>query len=350
MTQKYSVCVLGATGIVGQQFVNLLKDHPWFEITELLASKRSAGKKYGQIMQDRWKLPSSFPSKFGQIIVGDVQTDTPSTDLVFSALDSSVAYDIEQRLAKKGLRIFSNVKSFRNHPKVPIIIPEINSDHLECTKFQDFDPNNKGFIVTNPNCSLQATALSLFPIDQKFGLQQVGVVTMQAISGAGYPGVASLDILDNIVPFIDGEEEKIEKETLKIYSSFRDGEFVLPQTKISASCNRVPVVNGHLSSISFSTGTKATPQQILQAWKDWQPKTLDLRLPSAVKPIEYFQTQNRPQPKLDRMNGGGMAISVGRLRQDNLLDFKFTALVNNLVRGASGGAILNAEMYALQYL
>jgi aspartate-semialdehyde dehydrogenase len=345
---KISVAILGATGTVGSQFLNLLQNHPWFEVTHLMASSNSAGHKYGELMEKRWKLESHLPEKYRNIVVQDVNDVIPNVEIAFSALDSNVAGEIEIKYAAAGIGVFSNSKNHRIHPEVPIIIPEINPNHFESIKTQSFDKKNKGFIVTNPNCSLQAGALSLFPIYESFGLEKVFIITMQALSGAGYPGVPSLDILGNVVPHIDEEEKKIETETLKIFGSFDSDGFTDANISISAMCNRVPVVNGHICSISFETKTKVSKREILELWKNWKPDIFELGLPSYQNPLQYFSQPDRPQPRLDQNLGNGMTVSVGNLRECNLFDYKYQSLVNNTVRGAAGGAILNAEYWAVQ--
>jgi len=343
---KISVAILGATGTVGSQFLNLLQNHPWFEVTHLMASSNSAGHTYGELMEKRWKLESPLPEKYKNMVVQDVNQAIPQVDIAFSALDSNVAGEIEIKYAAAGVGVFSNSKNHRMHPEVPIIIPEINLSHFESIKNQPFDPKHKGFIVTNPNCSLQAGALSLYPIFESFGLDRAFITTMQAISGAGYPGVPSLDILGNVVPHIDDEEKKIETETLKIFGGYDSKGFTDANMSLSAMCNRVPVINGHLCSISFETKTKVSKEDILEVWKNWKPDISELGLPSYQNPLQYFTQPDRPQPRLDQNLGNGMTVSVGNLRECNLFDYKYQSLVNNTVRGAAGGAILNAEYWA----
>ena len=308
---KISVAILGATGTVGSQFLNLLQNHPWFEVTYLMASSNSAGHTYGELMEKRWKLESPLPEKYKNMVVQDVNQAIPKVDIAFSALDSNVAGEIEIKYAGAGVGVFSNSKNHRMHPEVPIIIPEINSSHFDSIKNQSFDPNHKGFIVTNPNCSLQAGALSMYPIFESFGLDRAFITTMQAISGAGYPGVPSLDILGNVVPHIDGEEKKIETETLKIFGGYDSKGFMDANMRLSAMCNRVPVINGHLCSISFETKTKVSKEDILGLWKNWKPDISELGLPSYQNPLQYFTQPDRPQPRLDQNLGKGMTVSVG---------------------------------------
>jgi len=336
---KVPVAILGATGSVGQQFVNLLARHPWFEIVALAASDRSAGKPYREAVN--WLLNEPLPEAIGNMQVEPCIPELPCR-LIFSGLDSSVAGEIETAFAQKGYIVLSNASNHRMDPDVPLLIPEVNSDHLELCSRQHFE---KGKIVTNPNCSTIGICLALKPLLDKFGLQSVHVVTLQAISGAGYPGVASLDILDNVIPYISGEEEKVETEPLKILGKYHEGAITALTLPISAHCNRVAVNDGHTACLSIKLGRKATPEELIQAWESFTSLAQELHLPTAPeKPLHYFNEPHFPQPKRHRNLDKGMAVSIGRLRPCPLFDYKFAILSHNTIRGAAGGAILNAEL------
>lgn len=337
--KRIPVGILGATGAVGQRFVELLSKHPWFKIVALAASERSAGKPYGQAVN--WLMPSSLPPEIESMQVTLCTPNLPCR-LVFSGLDSSVAGEVETSFAKSGYAVVSNARNHRMNADVPLLIPEINPDHLELIKLQKY---GKGSIVTDPNCSVMGLALALKPLYDKFGIEAVHVVTMQAISGAGYPGVASLDIMDNVVPFISGEEEKMETEPLKIFGKHQDGAIVPAQFKISAHCNRVAVNDGHTECVSVKFKHKPAKQEVIEAWKTFSGEPQQLKLPLAPeKPITYFEEERFPQPKLHRHLDKGMTVSIGRLRECPLFDYKFTILSHNTIRGAAGAAILNAEL------
>lgn len=336
---KIKVGILGATGSVGQKFIELLQDHPWFEINALAASERSAGKIYKEAAN--WFMTKDMPEGIGSMIV---QNCEPNLDckIVFSGLDSGVAGEIEENFAKAGYVVVSNSRNHRMDTFVPLLVPEINSDHLELVKKQTY---GEGFIVTNPNCSTIGMVIALTPLFDNFGLEAVNVVTMQALSGAGYPGVSSIDILDNVVPYIGGEEEKMEAEPLKIFGDYSTDGIRNAKIKISASCNRVAVSDGHLESVSVKLKKHTSKDEIINAWNSFKGEPQVLELPLAPKkPIQYFSKKNYPQPRLHRMLEKGMAVSVGRLRECNLFDYKFTVLSHNTIRGAAGGAILNAEL------
>lgn len=336
---KIPVAILGATGSVGQRFVELLSRHPWFELAALAASERSAGKRYGDAVN--WLMPTPLPPHIGNMQIMPCQADLPCS-LVFSGLDSSVAGEIETRFAEAGYLVVSNARNHRMLPDVPLLIPEVNSSHLELLKSQKFP---RGGIVTNPNCSTIGLALALKPIHDRFGIEAAHVVTMQAVSGAGYPGVASMDIMDNVIPFISGEEQKIEQEPLKILGTFRGGIVEPASIKISAQCNRVAVTDGHTECVSIKLKSKAARQDLINAWRDFKGDVHKMGLPLAPNlPTYYFQEDHFPQPKLHRNLEKGMAVAIGRLRECPLLDFKFTLLSHNTIRGAAGGAILCAEL------
>ncbi|MBN2710705.1 MAG: aspartate-semialdehyde dehydrogenase [Calditrichaceae bacterium] len=343
MSKKIKAGILGATGSVGQKFIELLNDHPYFEITALGASERSAGKIYQEAAN--WFMTTPMPEKVKKM---KVQLCEPGLDcqVAFSALDASIAGEIEKKFAQAGYFVISNARNHRYEKDVPLLVPEINPGHLDALAMQQY---GKGKIVTNPNCSTTGLVMALKPLQDAFGLDAVHVVTMQALSGAGYPGVPSLDIMDNVIPYIGGEEEKMEKEPLKILGKFIDGQFINAEFKISASCNRVPVVDGHLEAVSVKLKQKASAEDIIRVLQAFKPAFGELQLPSAPKkPIHYFHENNMPQPRLLRNLEGGMAVSIGRVRPCNILDFKFLVLSHNTVRGAAGGAILNAEIMAAE--
>jgi len=336
------VGILGATGAVGQQFIALLANHPWFKVTWLGASQRSEGKAYRDATA--WRLSSPLPDDVAGRQV-DAATPGRAPKLVFSGLDSSVAGEIEAAFAQAGHFIVSNSRNYRMEADVPLLIPEVNADHLELLKSQSAARGWKGSIVTNPNCAVVVLAMALAPLRQ-FGLKKTTITTMQAISGAGYPGVASWDILANVVPYIGGgEEEKVQTETNKILGTLRNGAVVDHPVAVSATTTRVPVHNGHTGSISVSFERPPDANAIVDAWNTFRGKPQELELPSAPKqPIVYLSDANRPQPALDANRDGGMTVTVGRLRPCPVLDFKFVALGHNTIRGAAGAAVLNAEL------
>jgi aspartate-semialdehyde dehydrogenase len=336
------VGILGATGMVGQQFIALLANHPWFKVAWLGASERSAGKAYRDAAA--WRLPNPLADEVARMKV-DEATPGRAPKLVFSGLDSSVAGEIEGAFAQAGHVIVSNSRNYRMEADVPLLIPEVNADHLALLDRQASIRGWKGRIVTNPNCVVVVYAMALAPLRQ-FGLKTSIITTLQAISGAGYPGVASWDILANVIPFIGGgEEEKIETETNKILGALKDGVVEQHPLTISAAVTRVPVHNGHTGSISVSLEQRPGPDAIVAAWNSFRGKPQDLGLPSApAQPIVYLTEPNRPQPALDANRDGGMTVSVGRLRRCPVLDYKFVALGHNTIRGAAGAAILNAEL------
>ena len=335
------VGILGATGMVGQQFIALLAKHPWFKVTWLGASERSAGKAFRDAAA--WRLPNPLPEDVAKL---KVETAAPGNapQLVFSGLDSSVAGEIEGAFAQAGHIIVSNSRNYRMDADVPLLIPEVNADHLALLKAQDAR-GWKGRIVTNPNCVVVVYAMALAPLRQ-FGLKTSIITTLQAISGAGYPGVPSWDILANVIPFIGGgEEEKIETETNKILGALRNGVVENHPLTVSAAVTRVPVHNGHTGSIAVALEQRPDPAAMIDAWNAFRGKPQELDLPSAPpQPIVYLTEPNRPQPALDANRDGGMTVTVGRLRRCPVLDYKFVALGHNTIRGAAGAAILNAEL------
>ena len=351
--ERRKVGILGATGMVGQRFIQLLAQHPWFEITWLAASDRSQGKRYDEAC--RWKLETPLPPAIAAMTLHPNTPElTPQGELpriVFAALDSAVAHDLEPRFAAAGCAVISNSSAFRMTADVPLVIPEVNADHLELIERQAWRKSSGGYIVTNPNCCAIGLALALAPIEQAFGIEAVFVSTMQAVSGAGYPGVASLDILGNVVPFIRNEEEKLQEEVGKLLGSLSGDRIHLSDLKLSAHCNRVAVEDGHTECVSVKLRRPATEAQMLEAWAGFTPLAglhEGQPLPSAPgQPVEYVDAIDRPQPRLDRMRGHGMAATVGRLRPCSLFDWKFVVLSHNTIRGAAGAAILNAELLAM---
>ncbi len=337
--EKISVGVLGATGSVGQKIIELLSNHPWFEIKELAASESSAGKKYNNAVD--WFLPTPVPEQIKEI---EVKKCEPNLDckIVFSGLDSRVAGEIETEFAKNGYVVISNSRNHRMDNDVPLLIPEINPEHIELIKRQKY---GEGFIVTNPNCSTIGLSLALKPLLDSFGIESVNVVTMQAISGAGNPKKVKLDIEDNVIPFINGEEEKVEVEPLKIFGKFENGKISYNNFKIGVQCNRVNVTDGHTECVQVNLKQKVKKDEIINAWQEFRGEPQILSLPSAPKrPLYYFSEPSYPQPKYQRNLENGMAVSIGRLREDPLFDYKFVLLSHNTARGAAGGAILCAEL------
>jgi aspartate-semialdehyde dehydrogenase len=343
--QKFRAGVLGATGAVGQRLVQLLANHPWFELTEVAASERSSGKRYSEAVN--WHLDSPIPAATANLVVKGLDPSL-DCDFVFSALDSSVAGPAEEDFARAGYPVVSNSKNHRMSPDVPLLIPEVNAAHLDAIPVQQKNRGyGTGFIVTNPNCSTAGLVLVLKPLADAFGLEKMFVVTMQAVSGAGYPGVPSLDILGNVVPFISGEEEKMEAEPQKLLGRWDGSRFVEAGLGISAHCNRVPVENGHLECLSVSLKKIATLREVREALRNFTVTDELAALPTAVKnPVVVLDEDNRPQPRRDVNAGNGMAAVVGRLRECPLLDVKLTLLSHNLLRGAAGAALLNAELLA----
>ncbi len=339
---KLAVGVLGATGAVGQRFVQLLADHPWFQVAEVAASDRSAGRRYSEACT--WRLPGHPPPAVAELTV--TNCDGPfRSRLLFSGLDSSVAGEVETALAAHGHAVVSNARNHRMDPDVPLLVPEINPDHLEALASQQRRTAG-GYVVTNPNCSVVGLAMALAPLHQAFGVASVAVVTLQALSGAGYPGVASLDIADNVIPFIGGgEEEKIESEPQKILGRFDGDRFVPADFPISASVHRVAVSDGHTMALFVKLRRPATPEEATRALAGFRGEPQERRLPSAPeRPIHVAEEADRPQPRLDRDRERAMAVTVGRVRADRQYDLRLEALVHNTVRGAAGAAILNAEL------
>ncbi|HMQ69461.1 MAG TPA: aspartate-semialdehyde dehydrogenase [Ignavibacteria bacterium] len=334
--EKIKAGVLGCTGAVGQKLIALLDKHPLFEVTEIAASERSAGKVFEEAVN--WLEPNDIPENIAGMKIKNCLPDL-GCKILFSGLDSKVAGEIESTMAENGYAVVSNSRNHRMFDNVPLIIPEINADHYKLIEAQKQN-NKKGFIVTNPNCSTIVLCLSLYPIYKSFGLKKVMVTTMQAISGAGYPGVPSLDILGNVIPHIPDEEAKMETETLKIFGNYENGKINFADFKISAMCNRVPVRDGHTISVSFETEKKASGMEILNSLDEYNSEFLK---DTGIDVIRYFEDPFRPQPLLDAGKGNGMTVSAGNLRECGVLDWKYTALGHNTIRGAAGAAIINAE-------
>jgi aspartate-semialdehyde dehydrogenase len=341
MQTRIEVGILGATGMVGQHFIKFLQGHPWFELKWLGASDRSAGKKYKDAMT--WHLPGGVPATVADLTVEECQPGN-APRLLFSAMDASVATEIERAFAEAGHVVVSNSKNHRMERDVPLLVPEINPDHLKLVPEQQRARAWKGQIVTNPNCSTIGLTMGLGPL-KPFGITKVIVTTMQAISGAGYPGVASMDIMGNVIPFIGGEEEKMQVETQKILGAFR-GDHIEPlAAKVSAQCNRVAVVDGHTEAVSVEFSSKPSGQELRRAIEEFSGVPQERKLPSApAAPVIYLEENNRPQPRKDADRGRGMTASVGRLRPCPVLDWKFVVLSHNTIRGAAGAAVLNAEL------
>ena len=340
--KRIPVAVLGATGSVGQRFIQLLECHPWFQVAELVASDRSAGKSYGEAAD--WRLTADIPQSAADLVVKDYDEELTSP-VAFSALPGEVAGEIEQRLAKAGHAVLSNSSTHRMEPDVPLVIAEVNPDHLDAIAVQKRKRGWSGYIVTNGNCSAIHLTLTLKPLQDAFGLDAVLVTTMQAVSGAGYPGVPSLDMIDNVVPYIGSEEEKLAEETQKFLGDFTGDAFQVAKFPVSASCNRVPVRDGHTEAASVRLGREVSPEEVVEVFDRFRAVPQELGLPSAPEqPIVVRREQNRPQPALDRDAERGMASVVGRVRPCPILGIKYTLLGHNTVRGAAGASILNAEL------
>jgi aspartate-semialdehyde dehydrogenase len=346
MADKLPVGILGATGIVGQRFVQLLEHHPWFEVAWLAASERSDGRLYGEAA--RWKLKTPVPARAAEMRISSANPEH-SPKIIFAALDAAVAKELEPRFAEAGHAVISNSSAFRMQKDVPLVIPEVNPDHLKVLECQPWRRQSGGFMVTNSNCSAMGLVLALAPLHQQFGLDKVIAVTMQAVSGAGYPGVASLDILGNVIPYISHEEEKMEVETCKLLGRVNGHHIESADFAMSAQCNRVAVEDGHTESVSVKLRKKTGAEEIIESWRHFRGIAQELRLPSAPEhPVLYLESNDRPQPRYDVDRGNGMSASVGRLRKCNALDWKFTVLSHNTIRGAAGAALLNAELLKAQ--
>lgn len=341
----YTVGILGATGAVGQKFIRLLENHPWFTIGALGASSRSAGKPYREAAN--WIEATPMPEEVKELEVRECMPGTfEDVDFVFSGLDSSVAGDVELAFAKAGIPVISNAKNFRTDSSVPLLIPEVNPDHIAMIDTQSFSTDGSGWIVTNPNCVAVPLTTSLKPLHDRYGIKSAIITSMQAISGAGYPGVPSLDILGNVIPYIGGEESKIHEEPLKLLGTLKDGKLTHASFPVQATATRVPVINGHLLSITVELEVKpASADEAVELFKTWKSPIADLDLPSAPEhPVFYHEDPRYPQPRMHADSEKGMRTSVGRVRSSNVLDLSYVAMAHNTIRGAAGGAILNAEL------
>ena len=346
MQSKIPVGILGATGVVGQRFIQLLENHPWFEASWLGASERSAGMSYAEAA--KWRLKTAMPERIGRMKVASADPDG-APRVIFAALDAAPAREIEPRFAQAGCAVISNSSAMRMDIDVPLVIPEVNAGHMQLIERQGSRKATGGFVVTNPNCSAIGLVIALAPLHQQFQIEKVLCVTMQAVSGAGYPGVASLDILGNVIPYIAKEEPKMEEETRKLLGTLNGAGIRQADFAISTQCNRVAVEDGHTESVYVGLKRKASESEILESWRGFSAEPQKLRLPSAPDPaIVIDVAQDRPQPRFDLDRGAGMAVSVGRLRPCNVLDWRFTVLSHNTIRGAAGAALLNAELLKAQ--
>jgi aspartate-semialdehyde dehydrogenase len=340
--KKLEVGILGATGMVGQRFISLLEHHPWFEVKWLGASDKSAGKTYGEACN--WRVRDAMPKAAAELPVHECKPGK-APQLVFSSLDSKVAGEVEKEFAHAGHVVVSNSSNHRMDADVPLLIPDVNPDHLALVRAQRHERKWKGMIVTNPNCTTVGLVMSLAPLDRAFGLEKVMMTSMQAVSGAGYPGLPTLDIIGNVIPYIGGEEEKVERETRKLLGRLIDGRVEMGNFIVSAHCNRVLVEDGHTESISIALRSPAKIEELVDAWRNYRSRPQELHLPSAPKhPIIVREEKDRPQVKFDVGSENGMATVVGRLRACPVLQWKYTALSHNTIRGAAGAALLNAEL------
>jgi aspartate-semialdehyde dehydrogenase len=341
---RYPVAILGATGAVGQTFIRLLSNHPWFEISELAASERSEGKRYGEAV--KW-IEGEMPAGIADMVVKSTDPARITSPIAFSALDSSVAGEVERAFAEAGKFVLSNAKNFRMEEDVPLVIPEVNASHLGLLDRQRRERGWKGAIVTNANCAATVAAVALAPLQERFGIEKLFMTTMQAVSGAGYPGVASLDILGNVIPFIADEEPKLEREMLKLLGKYENDAITLADMGVSSHTNRVAVQHGHTVCITASFRSRVTADQATEALSAWQGDPATFDLPSRpAQPLIVSDEPNRPQPRRDVDSGKGMTVIVGRVRPDPILDIRMVALGHNTIRGAAGGSVLNAELLA----
>ena len=347
---KIAVGVLGATGTVGQRFVQLLADHPWFEVVAVTGSDRTVGRPYGEGVN--WLMPGHVPARAAALTVRPTTPDLDipgSPPIVFSALPTSEAREWEPQFAAAGYAVVTNTSVFRMTPNVPLLIPEVNPDHTCLIPTQRAENGWPGFIVASPNCSTTSAILPLKIFQEAFGVEAVIITTLQAISGAGYPGVSSLDIYDNVVPHIGGEDEKLQNEPLKLLGDVRDGRMIMAGIAVSAQANRVPVIDGHLASVSVKLGRRVAAEEAIAALRAWQPPAVCARLPSTLAEVLIVRDEpDRPQPRRDRDAGDGLAWTVGKVRTCPVLDVRFVALTHNTLRGAASGALLNAELLAVQ--
>jgi aspartate-semialdehyde dehydrogenase len=342
MTTKIPVSVLGATGTVGQKFVRLLAEHPWFEVAAVAASSASAGKLYGEVV--RWRESVSLPESIARLRIEPCEPPLQGP-IIFSALDADVAGPIEQAFARSGAFVVTNTRNHRMDEDVPLLVPEANADHLTIIDRQRTARGWPGAILANPNCSTAAMVLALAPLHKAFGIERLFVSTMQAVSGAGYPGVASLDIVGNVIPYIGGEEEKIERESRKILGTLSNGKVSPAEFAVSAHTNRVAVIDGHLETLSVGFRRRVTPDEALAALQEFRSPPCVAELPSSPNPpVEVDPRLDRPQPRLDLDRGGGMAVTVGRVRPCPVLDLRLVVLGHNTIRGAAGQAVQIAEL------
>lgn len=340
--KKISIGILGATGMVGQRFIQLLEGHPWFEIVWLAASERSENKTYAEAV--RWRMKTVLPERIAKLPMSAADPAS-APKVIFAALDSGPAKELEPRFANAGCAVVTNSSAFRMYPDVPLVVPEVNPDHISVLERQQWRKKSGGYVVTNPNCCAIGLVMALAPLHQRFHIQKLFVSTMQAVSGAGYPGVPSLDILGNVIPFINGEEPKLEAETKKLLGSIGPDGITDAPFAITAHCNRVPVEDGHTECVSLSFARKASENDILSTWREYIGVPQQLALPSAPPIVlAYDRRPDRPQPRFDVDAGGGMTATIGRLRPCGVLDWKFVVLSHNTIRGAAGAAILNAEL------
>ncbi len=348
--KRIPVAVLAATGSVGQRFVQLLDGHPWFEVVAVTGSDRGMGKPYGEVC--RWLLPGDIPESVKNLPVLPSSPEAVQVPLVFSALPTEIAREVEPAFAQAGMAVCSNASAYRKEPDVPILLPEVNPDHAGLIPIQQSHRNRTGWIVTNPNCTSTGMTVALKALQDRFGLKRVFAVSMQALSGAGYPGVPAMDIIDNIIPFISGEEDKVEWEPRKMLGKLVEGEIQLADFGISAHTNRVNVSDGHTVCLTVELETRAPAEEVQKALGEFQVPEISRNLPSAPHPpILVREEENRPQPRLDRMTGMGMTTVVGRVRADTLFDVRMVVLSHNTIRGAAGGSIYNAELlYRMGYI
>ncbi len=346
MKKRIAVGVLAATGAVGQRFVQLLADHPWFEVVAVTGSERTVGRPYGEGV--KWVIPGDPPPSVAGLIVQDTQPDL-DVQVLFSALPTKKAREMEPVFAEAGYAVITNASAYRMAEHVPLLIPEINPDHTQVIATQQAKRNWSGFIVASPNCSTTSAVLPMKVFQDAFGLEAAIMTTMQAISGAGYPGVPSLAILDNVIPYIGGEDEKLEAEPKKLLGSVETGTIRLADIRLSAQANRVPVIDGHLASVSVKLSRKASPAEAIEALESWQPPAICVQLPTSPnRPLIYRHENDRPQPKLDRDSEDGLAWSVGKVRDCDVLDLRYLSITHNTLRGAASGSILNAELLVVQ--
>jgi aspartate-semialdehyde dehydrogenase len=346
MSDKIPVAILGATGTVGQKFVRLLADHPWFDIAAIAASASSAGRRYAEAA--RWREPVAVPAHVGNMTVRECAPPLAAS-IVFSALDADVAGPIEQEFAQSGAYVVTNTRTHRMESDVPLLIPEANADHLSLIDRQHKERGWKGAILANPNCSTAALAMALLPLHRAFQIERLFVSTMQAVSGAGYPGVASLDIVGNVIPYIGGEEEKIERESRKVLGTLLDGVVQPAVFAVSAHANRVAVVDGHMMTVSVGFTRRVAPEEAQAALREFRTPPCVADLPSSpALPIEVDDRPDRPQPRLDLDRGHGMAVTVGRIRACPVLDIRMVVLGHNTIRGAAGQAVQIAELLVAQ--